>query len=90
MRVGKLRCPVPLVLDVGKARPNLFKNLVSGRGIFKSKNVHRIGARLKLSLSQSTKFIVNLVKGNVSNCFTFTMMGESRLYPQLSSPCNLY
>lgn len=87
MRVGKLKCPVPPVLDVGKARPNMFKNLVSGGGIFK---LNRIGARLKLSLSQSTKFIVNLVKGNVSNCFTFTMMGESRLYPQLSPQCNLY
>ena len=87
MRVGKLKCPVPPVLDVGKARLNLFKNLVSGGGIFK---LNRIGARLKLSLSQSTKFIVNLVKGNVSNCFTFTMMGESRLYPQLSPQCNLY
>ena len=87
MRVGKLKCPVPPVLDVGKARLNLFKNLVSGGGIFK---LNRIGARLKLSLSQSTKFIVNLVKGNVSNCSTFTMMGESRLYPQLSPQCNLY
>ena len=87
MRVGKLKCPVPPVLDVGKARLNLFKNLVSGGGIFK---LNRIGARLKLSLSQSTKFIVNLVKGNVSNYFTFTMMGESRLYPQPSPQCNLY
>ena len=30
MRVGKLKCPVPPVPDVGKERPNLFKNLVNG------------------------------------------------------------